>query len=125
MLYKGSLLNVDDNSGALVLKILSFKTNKRRKFCTLFDIVYCVTTLVDPNRKLPKKEFIDVLILTQPKKFTKGNGLFFTLNTSYGIPLVITRFIKPLATRVEMISFFELKYRKKFDVIFKSLVKYY
>lgn len=119
MLYKGSIVYVNDNSGAVSLKILNIKRNRARN-ATLSDIVFGVVRDFNPNKKLTVKDFVTAIVVTVCKKSSKGNGLFINFDSNFVIPLKITRFIKPLANRVYSVAFYELRYKKKLKVVVQS-----
>lgn len=124
MLFTGSILDVRDSSGALSLKILNV-IKKRSSYITKGDLVYCVVYDFDYYRKLKNRDFVTAIIIAVSKKQAKGNGIFLNFDFNEAIPLKITKFITPVAHRLYGLCFYELKYRKRFNVVYKIVGKYY
>ena len=124
MLKIGSIVGLNDNSGAFNLKILNYKKKKTFKtsYAKVSDIVVGVIKDHNIYKKkllLKSKDKVNAIIVCTKKKYSKKNGIFISFSKNRCIPLKITRFIVPVASWVYTPVFYELRYFKKFKVISK------
>jgi len=124
MLRVGSVVTINDNSGDYVIRIVNLKYKKLfvTTYITLSNIVLGVVRSLDVNKKskVKSKDFVNCIIVAIKKKYSKKNGLFIRFSANQCIVLKITRFIVPIASYVESVIFYELRFLRKFKVVFKS-----
>ena len=123
MLYRGSLVSLHDNSGALNLKILNIKKKSfSGAYAKISDIIVGVIKDYDIYKKkikLKKKDRTTAIIVCTKKKYSKNNLIYIKFSENVCIPLKITRFIVPVASYIYSPIFYEMRYLKRFKVVFK------
>ena len=123
MLYKGSYLNLSDNSGGYTLKILNIKNKAfRSAYAKVSDIVTGVIQDYNTRKKkvkLKKKDRVSAIVVCTKKKYFKKNGIYIKFSDNICIPLLITKFIVPVASSIFTPVFYEMRYLKRFKVVYK------
>lgn len=103
MLKLGSTINILDNSGALSVKIINYRKKKTytKSYVVFNNIVFGVIKEFTPNKKLKKKQLVDVLILGIKKKQSRYNGLYINFNKNFGVTVLKKKHVyEPIASRI-------------------------
>ncbi|XBT18145.1 MAG: 50S ribosomal protein L14 [Candidatus Shikimatogenerans sp. Tser] len=120
MLQKESLLNICDNSGVKIVKIIGTLNNKKKYF-TIGDIIK-VTVRVKSSKSIIKKGKISrALIIRVKKNFKRIDGSYISFSDNACILLTSknlmrgTRIIGPIAREIKCKQF------KKINLLSKNI----
>lgn len=115
MLYLGSLIYINDNSGAVLVQIINLRKKKTYKssFACNNSLVFGVIKKQIANKPLKKKKTIELLIVNTKKKNSRKNGVYLNFTQNIGIPVIKKKDIyEPLATKIDSVITQELLKKK-------------
>jgi large subunit ribosomal protein L14 len=98
MIQTESYLNVADNSGAKVLRIIRILGGHHKKYGTVGDIVVCSVRDVIPNTGIKKGEVVKAVIVRTRKPIRRPDGTYIRFDDNAAV--VLDKFNEPRGTRV-------------------------
>ena len=123
MLFINSILFFSDNSDSFSVKILNIFKNFSKhpvgKVSSLFLGVIGDYDLLKPKSPNSKNRTTCIIIATK-KKYSKFNSIYINFSENRALSLKITRFINPIPNSIYSSIFYELKFFKKFKVVFEK-----
>jgi large subunit ribosomal protein L14 len=114
MLQKESFLEVADNSGATLLKVIHLVGSTRKRFAYIGDIVKCAVKKAIPGGNVKKGEVVTVVIVRTCKETRRADGSYIRFGDNAGViiksaddynSLVGTRIFGPVARELRAHDF--------------------
>ncbi|ABR30824.1 50S ribosomal protein L14 [Thermosipho melanesiensis] len=98
MIINESYLNVADNSGAKLLRVIRVMGGSRRKWGTVGDIVVCSVRDAVPNGDLKKGDVVKAVIVRTKKEIRRPDGSYIRFDDNAAV--VLDKYNEPKGTRV-------------------------
>ena len=97
MIQKESKLEVADNSGAKLMKVIHIIGSTRKRYAYLGDRVKCAVKVAMPNGIVKKSDIVDVVIVRTRKEFRRPDGTYVRFSENAG---VIIKDMKMVGSRI-------------------------
>jgi large subunit ribosomal protein L14 len=114
MLQKESFLEVADNSGAQLLKVIHLIGSSRKRFAYTGDMVKCAVKKAIPGGQVKKGDVVTVVIVRTRKEQRRADGSYIRFGDNAGVvikssddynTLVGTRIFGPVARELRARDF--------------------
>jgi len=100
MLQKESFLDVADNSGAQLLKIIHIFGSTRKRYAFLGDKVKCAVKKAIPGSSVKKGDVVDVVIVRTRKEYRRADGSYIRFGDNAGVIIKSTSDHTPIGSRI-------------------------
>jgi len=117
MVQKETKLNVADNSGAQLLKVIHLVGGTRKRFAFLGDMVRCAVKKAVPGGQVKKGDVVTVVLVRVRKEQRRADGSYIRFGDNAGViiksvddfnTLVGTRIFGPVARELRAKEFTKL-----------------
>lgn len=117
MVQKETMLNVADNSGAQLLKVIHLVGGTRKRFAFLGDMVRCAVKKAVPGGQVKKGEVVTVVLVRVRKEQRRPDGSYIRFGDNAGViiksvddfnTLIGTRIFGPVARELRGKNFTKL-----------------
>lgn len=116
MIQLRSILNVADNSGAKLIKVILVHGGSRRRFGYVGDIVTAAVEGADPNGAVKDKQVIKAVIVRTRKETRRPDGTYLRFDDNAAVIIdsmssrlpLGTRIFGPVAREVKDAGFFKI-----------------
>lgn len=98
MIQTETYLNVADNSGAKVLRVIRVLGGYHKKYGTVGDVVVCSVRDVIPNTGIKKGEVVKAVIVRTRKPIRRSDGTYIRFDDNAAV--LLDKFNEPRGTRV-------------------------
>lgn len=101
MLQKESFLEVADNSGAQLLKIIHLVGSSRKRFAFIGDMVRCAVKKAIPGGQVKKGDVVTAVIVRARKEQRRADGSYVRFGDNAGVIIKsVEDFNSPVGTRI-------------------------
>lgn len=101
MLQKESMLEVADNSGAQLLKIIHLVGSSRKRFAFIGDMVKCAVKKAIPGGQVKKGDVVTAVIVRARKEQRRADGSYIRFGDNAGVVIKsVADFNSPIGTRI-------------------------
>lgn len=98
MIQTYTRLNVADNSGAKVIRLINIPGSSRRRYARLGDIVVCNVREAAPNSLVRKGEVVKAVIIRQAQPLRRPDGTYIKFDDNAAV--LIQDNLLPRGTRI-------------------------
>ncbi len=98
MIQNETYLNVADNSGAKVLRVIRVMGGSHKKFGSIGDIVVCSVREAVPNTDIKKGDVVKAVVVRTRKEIRRDDGSYIRFDDNAAV--VLDKFNQPKGTRV-------------------------
>lgn len=98
MIQTYTRLNVADNSGAKVVRLINIPGSSRRRYAHLGDIVVCNVREAAPNSLVRKGEVVRAVIIRQAQPLRRPDGTYIKFDDNAAV--LIQENLLPRGTRI-------------------------
>jgi len=87
MIQVGTNLNVADNTGAKLIRVIRILGGTKRKYAQLGDIVVASVKVAEPRKIVKKKDVVHAVIIRQKKAFRRKDGSYIRFDDNAAVIL--------------------------------------
>ena len=98
MIQTYTRLNVADNSGAKVIRLINVPGSSKRKFASLGDVVVCNVREAAPNSPVRKGEVVRAVVIRQTQPYRRPDGTYIKFDENAAVLIDAQK--EPIGTRV-------------------------
>lgn len=98
MIQTYTRLNVADNSGAKVIRLINIPGSSKRRYAHLGDIVVCNVREAAPNSLVRKGEVVRAVIIRQAQPLRRPDGTYIKFDDNAAV--LIQENLLPRGTRI-------------------------
>lgn len=98
MIQTYTRLNVADNSGAKLVRLINIPGSSRRRYAKLGDIIVCTVREAIPNSPVKKGEVVRAVVVRQAKPFRRPDGTYVRFDDNAAV--LILENLLPRGTRI-------------------------
>ncbi len=98
MIYKETVLNVADNSGAKKIKCIGILGYSKKKWASLGDIIVASVKDAVPNSKIKKGDVVRAVVVRTAKEVRRPDGTYIRFDDNSAV--IINEYNEPVGTRV-------------------------
>jgi large subunit ribosomal protein L14 len=98
MIQTYTRLNVADNSGAKVIRLINIPGSSKRRYARLGDIVVCNVREAAPNSLVRKGEVVKAVIIRQAQPLRRPDGTYIKFDDNAAV--LIQDNLLPRGTRI-------------------------
>lgn len=98
MIQKESYLQVADNSGAKLLKVIHIEGSTRKRFAFVGDTVKCAVKKALPNGTVKKSEVVKAVIVRTCKETKRADGSYIRFGENAAV--ILNKENEPVGTRI-------------------------
>lgn len=98
MIQTYTRLNVADNSGAKLVRLINIPGSSRRRYARLGDIIVCTVREAIPNSPVKKGEVVRAVVVRQCKPFRRPDGTYVRFDDNAAV--LIHENLLPRGTRI-------------------------
>lgn len=101
MVQKETFLEVADNSGAQLLKIIHLIGSSRKRFAYIGDMVKCAVKKAIPGGQVKKGDVITAVIVRTRKELRRADGSYIRFGDNAGVIIKsVEDYNTPVGTRI-------------------------
>lgn len=109
MIQKETFLEVADNSGAQLLKVIHIFGSTGKVFAYPGEIVKCAVKKAIPNAAVKKGDVVTVVIVRARKEFRREDGSYIRSDDNAGVLIKSVSDLNPTGSRIRGPVYRELK----------------
>jgi large subunit ribosomal protein L14 len=98
MIQSYTRLNVADNSGAKLVRMINIPGSSRRRYAELGDIIVCTVREAIPNSPVRKGEVVKAVIVRQAQQYRRPDGTYVRFDDNAAV--LINDNLTPRGTRI-------------------------
>ena len=98
MIQTYTRLNVADNSGAKVIRLINVPGSSKRKFASLRDVVVCNVREAAPNSPVRKGEVVRAVVIRQAQTYRRPDGTYIKFDDNAAVLILDNKL--PRGTRI-------------------------
>jgi large subunit ribosomal protein L14 len=98
MIQTYTRLNVADNSGAKVIRLINIPGSSRRKYAHVGDVVVCNVREASPNSAVRKGEVVKAVVIRQAQSRRRPDGTYIKFDDNAAVLILDNRL--PRGTRI-------------------------
>ena len=98
MIQTYTRLNVADNSGAKVIRLINIPGSSKRKFASIGDVVVCNVREAGPNSPVRKGEVVRAVVIRQAQPHRRTDGTYIKFDDNAAVLILENRL--PRGTRI-------------------------
>ncbi len=91
MIQTYTRLNVADNSGAKVIRLINVPGSSKRKFASLGDVVVCNVREAAPNSPVRKVEFVRAVVIRQAQTYRRPEVTYINFDDNAAVLILENR----------------------------------
>ncbi len=100
MIQLRTMLQVADNSGAKLLRVILVHGGSRRRFGYVGDVVTAVVEGADPNGTIKDKQVVKAVVVRTHKEIRRKDGTCLRFDDNAGVVIDSAAAKNPLGTRI-------------------------
>lgn len=85
MIQTETKLNIADNSGAKIVKVIKVLGGSKRRYARIGDLVVISVKSAEPRKIVKKKEVLHALIVRQRKNFGRKDGSYIRFDENAAV----------------------------------------
>ncbi|MDO8600708.1 MAG: 50S ribosomal protein L14 [bacterium] len=85
MIQPRSMLQVADNTGALLLQVIKVPGGSRRRYAELGDIVVASVKVSEPRKIVKKKDVVKAVIVRQKQPYRRKDGSYIRFDENAAV----------------------------------------
>jgi large subunit ribosomal protein L14 len=98
MIQTYTRLNVADNSGAKVIRLINIPGSSKRKYAHVGDVVVCNVREASPNSPVRKGEVVKAVVIRQAQPRRRPDGTYIKFDDNAAVLILDNRL--PRGTRI-------------------------
>lgn len=98
MIQTYTRLNVADNSGAKLVRLINIPGSSRRRYARLGDVIVCTVREAIPNSPVKKGEVVKAVIVRQAQPYRRPDGTYVRFDDNAAV-LILDNLL-PRGTRI-------------------------
>lgn len=98
MIQTYTRLNVADNSGAKLVRLINIPGSSRRRYARLGDVIVCTVREAIPNSPVKKGEVVKAVIVRQAQPYRRPDGTYVRFDDNAAV--LINDNLTPRGTRI-------------------------